>query len=220
MNNDADEAGSSRFVSVTRRDAFLRDIPAQALGYGCHGCVGVEWDRRATHVLCRSCPRARRESLDLTALSDVPEFLGRSAGAGVFRQSSGSRNPSNGPSVSTLRFAPEPTARMFPEAIWFEECPSGKYYMKIGEGAWKEITKQQADDSASMLKTAGRRVVSVMDQAARSRTQLEPVHFTKGHRALRFFRVSLGISLLLSDGQSRNAPGRCAYSQLHRARIR
>lgn len=69
----------------------------------------------------------------------------------------------NGPSVSTLRFSPEPTARMFPEAIWFEECPGEKFYMKIGDGAWKEITKKQADDGASTLKAAGRRVVRVVD---------------------------------------------------------
>jgi hypothetical protein len=69
----------------------------------------------------------------------------------------------NGPSASTIRFSPEPTARMFPEAIWFEECPDGKYYMKIGAGAWKEITKKQADEGASMLKVAGRRVVRVVD---------------------------------------------------------
>jgi hypothetical protein len=69
----------------------------------------------------------------------------------------------NGASVSTIRFAPEPTARMFPEAIWFEQCPDGKYYRKIGDGQWKEITKKQADDGASMLKTAGRRVVRVVD---------------------------------------------------------
>ncbi len=68
-----------------------------------------------------------------------------------------------GPSAMTLRFSPEPTARMFPEAIWFEECPDGKYYMKIGEGAWKEITKKQADDGASALKGAGRRVIRVVD---------------------------------------------------------
>jgi hypothetical protein len=69
----------------------------------------------------------------------------------------------NGPSVTTIRFAPERTARMFPEAMWFEECPNGKYYMKIGDGAWKEITKKQADEGASVLKTAGRRVVKVVD---------------------------------------------------------
>lgn len=68
-----------------------------------------------------------------------------------------------GPSASTLRFAPEPTARMFPEEIWFEECPDGKFYMKIGERKWTEITKQQADDGASMLNVAGRRVVRVVD---------------------------------------------------------
>jgi hypothetical protein len=69
----------------------------------------------------------------------------------------------DGASEATLRFSPEPTARMFPEAIWFEQCPDGKYYMKIGEGAWKEITKKQADDGSDMLKTAGRRVVRVVD---------------------------------------------------------
>ena len=35
--------------------------------------------------------------------------------------------------------------------------------MKIGERAWKEITKKQADDGASTLKGAGRRVVRVVD---------------------------------------------------------
>src|SRR5262245_10820789 len=69
----------------------------------------------------------------------------------------------NGPSVMTLRFAPEPTARMFPEAMWFEECPDGKYYMKIGDRPWKEITKKEADDGASVMKQAGRRVVRVVD---------------------------------------------------------
>ena len=52
---------------------------------------------------------------------------------------------------------------MFPEEIWFEECPGGKYDMKIGDGAWKEITKEQADDGASALKGAGRRVIRVVD---------------------------------------------------------
>lgn len=69
----------------------------------------------------------------------------------------------DGASEATLRFAPEPTARMFPEAIWFEECPNGKFFMKIGEGEWKAITKKQADDGASMLKVAGRSVVRVVD---------------------------------------------------------
>lgn len=68
-----------------------------------------------------------------------------------------------GPSVSTLRFAPEPTAALFPEAIWFEECPDGKFFMKIGERAWTNITKKQADDGAGMLKVAGRSVVRVVD---------------------------------------------------------
>lgn len=68
-----------------------------------------------------------------------------------------------GASESTLRFAPEPTALMFPEAIWFEKCPNGKFFMKIGDGQWKEITKKQADDGASMLKVAGRSVVRVVD---------------------------------------------------------
>ena len=35
--------------------------------------------------------------------------------------------------------------------------------MKIGDGAWKEITKKQADDGASVLKNAGRPVVWVVD---------------------------------------------------------
>jgi hypothetical protein len=69
-----------------------------------------------------------------------------------------------GPSVSTLRFAPEPTARLFPEAVWMEECPDGKFYLRIGnDGAWKPISKAQADRSATMLKTAGRTVVRVVD---------------------------------------------------------
>ena len=52
---------------------------------------------------------------------------------------------------------------MFPEAIWFEQYPDVRYYMKIGERAWTEITKKQADEGSSMLKTAGRRVVRVVD---------------------------------------------------------
>jgi hypothetical protein len=68
-----------------------------------------------------------------------------------------------GASVATLRFAPEPTARMFPEAVWFEECPDGNFFMKIGEGQWKNITKKQADNGAGMLKLAGRSVVRVVD---------------------------------------------------------
>ena len=68
-----------------------------------------------------------------------------------------------GASESTLRFAPEPTAAMFPEAIWFERCPNGKYYMKIGDGDWKEITKENADSGTSTLKMAGRSLVRVVD---------------------------------------------------------
>jgi hypothetical protein len=52
---------------------------------------------------------------------------------------------------------------MFPEEIWFEKCPDGKYYMKIGAGFWKEITKKEADDGSGVLKAAGRRVVRVVD---------------------------------------------------------
>jgi len=69
----------------------------------------------------------------------------------------------DGASESTLRFSPEPTAALFPEAMWFEQCPDGKYYMKIGDRAWTPITKKQADDGASALKSAGRRVVRVVD---------------------------------------------------------
>jgi hypothetical protein len=69
----------------------------------------------------------------------------------------------SGPSVSTLRFAPEPTAAMFPEAIWLEECPDGKFHMKIGERAWTNITKKQADTAAVTLKSAGRSLVRVVD---------------------------------------------------------
>ncbi len=68
-----------------------------------------------------------------------------------------------GPSVSTLRFAPEPTAALFPDAIWFEECPGGKFFMKIGDRAWTSITKKEADDGARMLKLVGRSVVRVVD---------------------------------------------------------
>ena len=68
-----------------------------------------------------------------------------------------------GASESTLRFAPEPTAAMFPDAIWFEKCPNGKYYMRIGEGDWKEITQKNADSGTSTLKMAGRSVVRVVD---------------------------------------------------------
>lgn len=68
-----------------------------------------------------------------------------------------------GPSISTLRFAPEPTAVMFPEAIWLEECPNGEFYMKIGDRAWTHITKKQADDAAGTLRLAGRSVVRVVD---------------------------------------------------------
>jgi hypothetical protein len=52
---------------------------------------------------------------------------------------------------------------MFPEAIWLEECPDGKFYMKIGERAWTNITKKQADDAAVTLKSAGRSLVRVVD---------------------------------------------------------
>jgi hypothetical protein len=52
---------------------------------------------------------------------------------------------------------------MFPEEIWFEKCPDGKFYMKIGERAWTPITKKLADDGASALKSAGRGVVRVVD---------------------------------------------------------
>jgi len=69
----------------------------------------------------------------------------------------------SGPSVATLRFAPEPTARMFPDAMWFEECPDGKFYMKIGDREWKNITKKQADDGTSVLRAAGRKFVRVVD---------------------------------------------------------
>ena len=68
-----------------------------------------------------------------------------------------------GPSVMTLHFFPERTARMFPEAIRLEECPNGKYYMQMGDRAWTEITKKNADNAASALKNAGRRVVRVVD---------------------------------------------------------
>ena len=68
-----------------------------------------------------------------------------------------------GPSVSTRRFAPEPTAALLKEAVWFEQCPDGKFYRKIGEGAWTNITKKQADDGAGTLKAAGRSVVRVVD---------------------------------------------------------
>lgn len=68
-----------------------------------------------------------------------------------------------GPSVSTLHFFPEPTARLFPEAIRLEECPNGKFYMKIGDRAWTEISKKTADQGAVSLKNAGRRVVRVVD---------------------------------------------------------
>jgi hypothetical protein len=68
-----------------------------------------------------------------------------------------------GPSVSTLHFFAEPTARMFPQAIRLEECPNGKYYMQMGDRPWTEITKKNADNAASALKGAGRRVVRVVD---------------------------------------------------------
>lgn len=68
-----------------------------------------------------------------------------------------------GPSVMTLHFFPEPTARLFPEAIRLEECPNGKYYMQIGDRAWTEITKKNADNAADMLRGAGRRLVRVVD---------------------------------------------------------
>jgi hypothetical protein len=68
-----------------------------------------------------------------------------------------------GPSVVTLHFFPEPTARLFPEAIRLEECPNGKYYMQMGDRAWTEITKRNADNAADALKGAGRRGVRVVD---------------------------------------------------------
>lgn len=68
-----------------------------------------------------------------------------------------------GASVSTLRFAPEPSAKMFPEAIWFEQCPNGKYFQKIGDGQWNEITKKEADQGSDMLNLAGRKFAKIVD---------------------------------------------------------
>lgn len=68
-----------------------------------------------------------------------------------------------GASVATLRFAPEPTARFIPEAVWIEECPNGKFFMRVGDGAWKEIPKRQADTGALTLRNAGRTYVRVVD---------------------------------------------------------
>ena len=75
----------------------------------------------------------------------------------------------DGASLSTLRFNSEPTARMFPEEIWIEECPTGnalsprKFFLKIGDGNWKEITKEDADSSAGILSSAGRRAIRIVD---------------------------------------------------------
>ena len=75
----------------------------------------------------------------------------------------------DGASLSTLRFNSEPTARMFPEEIWIEECPTGnalspsKFFWKIGDGNWKEITKEDADNSANILSLAGRRAIRIVD---------------------------------------------------------
>ena len=33
---------------------------------------------------------------------------------------------------------------MLPEPIWLEKCPDGKFYRRIGDGAWTNITKEQA----------------------------------------------------------------------------
>ena len=68
-----------------------------------------------------------------------------------------------GPSVATLHFFPERTARLFPEAIRLEECPNGKSYMQMGERPWVEITKKQADTTTDTLRGAGRRLVRVVD---------------------------------------------------------
>ncbi len=75
----------------------------------------------------------------------------------------------NGASLYTLRFNPEPTARMFPEEIWIEECPTGnalrpsKFFLKIGDGNWQEITKEDSDRSAGILSSAGRRAIRIVD---------------------------------------------------------
>jgi hypothetical protein len=109
---------------------------------------------------------------EVTAMNNVIRFA--IIGAAVFAGACGSSKPAStqytksgncsGPSVMTLRFAPEPSARKLPGAVWIEECPDGRFYVRHGnEGAWKEITKREADAGAVALRNAGRRFVRVVD---------------------------------------------------------
>jgi hypothetical protein len=69
----------------------------------------------------------------------------------------------HGPSVVTLYAFADRKAPIFPEGVRLEECPNGKFYMQEGKSAWTEITKNQADVRAGILKASGRRLVRVVD---------------------------------------------------------
>ena len=89
-------------------------------------------------------------------------FIGKSASTPTKTEYTGSGN-CGGASVATLRFEPEPTATMFPEEIWLEQCPNGKHFMRIGKRNWSEVSKTEADNGTEVLRSAGRKFAKIVD---------------------------------------------------------